>query len=149
MEGEPVFEIGVGNLDIEIVAFLPDINGRLEPGLETAPIDLLFDGIFNEEPRVRFLFIFHVVALDFHNYFHNCGKPSVLLNNFCGEGSDIIALRFFKFKENVFFFGIFFRTMLEVESDPKVELEFSLHTDAEGTGNVFDLQSLRPFEMKW
>lgn len=104
MEREPILEIGIGNFDVEIIAFLSDINGGVEPSLVTIPVDFSFNSIFNKKPRVCVLFVFHEIALDFHRYFHTCGKPSVLLSNFCGEGSDIIALPIFKFKEIVCFF---------------------------------------------
>jgi hypothetical protein len=104
MEREPILKIGIWNLDVETMAFLADVNGGVKPGLIAIPVDFLFDGVFDKLPRVRVLFVFHETALDFHRYFHICGKPSVLLNNFCGEGSDIIALPIFKFKKIVVFF---------------------------------------------
>jgi hypothetical protein len=87
------------------------------------------------------LFVFHETALDFHRYFHICGKPSVLLSNFCGEGADMIALPIFKFKEIVFFFEIFFGSKdkeLEIESDPEFQQEIPVGFDAERPGNIFN-----------
>jgi hypothetical protein len=129
MEGEPIFEIGIGDFDVKTVAFFSDIYSRLEPRLVAIPVYLPFDRVFDKKPRVCVLFVFHVIASDFHRYFHICGKPSGLLSHFCGEGSDIIALPIFKFKENVFFFEFFFRREnvgLEIEADPEFELVISV-----------------------
>jgi hypothetical protein len=108
MERKPILEVGIGDLNVKAMAFLSDVNGRVEPSLVAVPVDFLFDGFFDEKPRIRVLFVFHETALDFHRYFHTCGKPSVLLSDFCRECSDIIALAIFKFKEIVFFLEISF-----------------------------------------
>ena len=109
MERKPILKIGIGNLDVKTIAFLSDVYCWIEPGLVAITVNLQLDCVFDKKPRIRVLFIFHEIALDFHRYFHNCGKPSVLLNNFCGEGSHIISLPIFKFKEIVFFFEISLR----------------------------------------
>jgi hypothetical protein len=104
MEREPVLEIRIRDFYVKAMAFLSDVNGGFEPGLVAFLVNLLFYSVFDKLPRGRVLFVFHETASDFHRYFHTCGKPSILLSNFCGEGSDIIALRIFKFKKIVIFF---------------------------------------------
>jgi len=111
MERKPILKIGIGNFDVKTIAFLSDVYCWIEPGLVAIPVDLQLDSFFDKKPRIRVLFVFHEIALDFHRYFHICGKPSILLNNFCGEGSDIIALPIFKFKDIVFFFEISLRVV--------------------------------------
>jgi hypothetical protein len=113
MERKPILKIGIGNFDVKTIAFLSDVYCWIEPGLITIPVDLQLDSLFDKKPRIRILFVFHEIALYFHRYFHSCGKPSVLLSNFCGEGSDIISLPIFKFKEIVFFFVL---NSLEISS---------------------------------
>jgi hypothetical protein len=98
MERKPILKIGIGNFDVKTIAFLSDVYCWIEPGLVAIPVDLQLDSIFDKKPRIRVLFVFHKTALYFHRYFHSCGKPSVLLSNFCGEGWDIISLPIFKFK---------------------------------------------------
>ena len=129
MKRKPVLEVGIRDFDIKTVAFLSDIYCWIKPSLITVPVDLLFNGVFDLNPRIRVLFVFHVIALDFHRFFHICGKPSILLKNFGGEGSDMIALPLFKFKKNVCFFLISFGSGingLEIESNPEFQLEFSV-----------------------
>jgi hypothetical protein len=52
MEREPVFKIGIGNLDVKTIAFLSYVYRGIEPGLVAIPVDLLFDGVFDKLPRV-------------------------------------------------------------------------------------------------
>ena len=43
MEGEPVAEVRIGNLDVKTVVFVADVGGGLEPGFETVRVDLPLD----------------------------------------------------------------------------------------------------------
>ena len=52
MEREPILKIGIGNFDVETIAFLSDINCRIEPGLVAITVNLQFDSIFDKKPRV-------------------------------------------------------------------------------------------------
>jgi hypothetical protein len=74
MEGKPVPEIGIRDLDVEAILLLADEAGRLEPGLEALGIDLALDGLENSNPNVLFFFRFHGCRLFFHRYFNICGK---------------------------------------------------------------------------
>ena len=60
MKGEPVPEIGVRDLDVEALFFLPDVACRFEPRLEAVRIDLVLDDAEDFQPRVLFFCRFHV-----------------------------------------------------------------------------------------
>jgi hypothetical protein len=74
MEGQPIPEIRVGNLDVKDVFFAADIKGRLEPGFIAVLVNFFFDVLEELQPTVKFFFILHRRSLDFHRNFHNCGK---------------------------------------------------------------------------
>ena len=76
MKGEPIFEIGIGDFYVEGVRLFADIDSRNEPGLEAVLVYVVLDLIPNFEPRVLFIFVFHLFQRDFHRNFHTCGKPS-------------------------------------------------------------------------
>jgi hypothetical protein len=56
---EPIAEIGIGDLDIEDVFFLADVERWLEPGFIAVGVDLFFDVQKNLQPTVKFFFILH------------------------------------------------------------------------------------------
>ena len=62
VKGEPVFEIRIRNLDIEGIRFLTDVNRGRKPGLVTVLIYLLLDLIEDFEPRIMFIFTFHLLC---------------------------------------------------------------------------------------
>jgi hypothetical protein len=76
VKGKPILEIGIGYLYIKGIRFFTDIDRRSEPGLETVFVHLILDLFSYLEPRVMFIFVFHLFQRDFHRIFHTCGKPS-------------------------------------------------------------------------
>jgi hypothetical protein len=60
VKGKPIFEIGIGNFDIKGIRFFTDINGGRKPGLETVFVYLALDFIPNFDPRIMFIFVFHL-----------------------------------------------------------------------------------------
>ena len=99
MKRKPVLEVRIRDFYVKTTAFLSNVVSGFKPGFEAVPVNLILDCFLNLKPRIRFLFTFHSRGLDFHRFFHTCGKPSDLLNMNYKEGSDIIALRIDNFKK--------------------------------------------------
>ena len=91
MKREPVSEIGIGDFDVEAVLFPADVGGRLEPCFVAVVVDPFLDFVKNPVPMIKFFFALHDDALDFHSFFHRCGKTLPLLHLFPGESLPIIA----------------------------------------------------------
>jgi hypothetical protein len=78
VEGQPVFKVGIGDFDVKRIRFLANEGCWLEPRFIAVFVQILLQGLYDLEPRVRFIFRFHSVALDFHRFIHMCGKSLLL-----------------------------------------------------------------------
>jgi hypothetical protein len=102
MKRQPIFKIGIGDLDVEICVFLPDIDRWFKPRLEAVGVDLLFYYSLNLKPRVLFFLMFHVGDLDFHRFIHRCGKPDFAEDS--RKKLAYIITPFFEIQDNCEFF---------------------------------------------
>src|SRR4030042_3183839 len=98
MEGKPIAEIGIGDLDVEDVLFPADVKRRLKQGLVAILVDLFFNVLEDLLPRVNLFFILHSGSLNFHRNIHNCGKPCSLAEGGSAKAREIIAFRKTDFK---------------------------------------------------
>jgi hypothetical protein len=98
MEGKPIAEVGIGDLDVEDVLLVADVKRRLKPGLVAILVDLFFNVLEDLLPRVRLFFILHSGSLNFHRNIHNCGKPCSLAEGGSAKAREIIAFRKTDFK---------------------------------------------------
>jgi len=82
MKRKPIFEIGIGDFDIEEIFFLADIGGWFKPSFVTILINSFLNRFEDLKPRINFFFYFHDNLQDFHRNFHSCGKPSSIADFF-------------------------------------------------------------------